>query len=186
MRHVDDEVVVLLGPDRFARARFERVGHFAGGEVPHAFGAGDGWFEWRFPAPPARAGAIEIKLRLSSEFPGSQAPPDGGSHALVLIDGVQVAALEVIPDDGRGQLYTVVVTNRALLDRLRGGHHTLKLSVPPGPHSNGLCVYGVHGPPPAHDAALPLELRFRPSAPSRGATGKIESSFQQPEHAVLP
>jgi hypothetical protein len=141
------QVTVELDPLRFSAGRFERVGSWDGGALPHAYGAGDGWLEWRFTTPPGRARSVELAARLSSEFPGMKAPPDGGSRVSVRVDGVEQAALDVIPDDGLGRIYQV------RLRRLRPGPHTLRLSVESGPQANGLCVYG--GAPDA------LRLVFR-------------------------
>jgi hypothetical protein len=126
---------VELVPERFSTGRWERVGSWAAGALPHAYGADDGWFEWRFNV---RASARSAKLvaRLSSEFPGAHAPPDGSSRAIVRLDGRKRAELEVVPDDGLGTVH------RVALGPLKPGPHTLQLAVEPGAKANGLCVYG--------------------------------------------
>jgi hypothetical protein len=102
--------------------------------------------------------------RLSSEFPGTQAPPDGGSRVGVQLDGVAIGALDVVPDDGAGRVEEIAVEDRALLARLRPGtRHALRFTVEPGPRANGLCVYGAptgHGAPPVGEA-LPIRIVFQ-------------------------
>lgn len=126
-------VTVSLAADRFAEGRFERVGFYAEGTPPHAYGAGDGAFTWRFTTP--SSGEAVLTATLSSEFPGRAAPKDGESRVRVRVDGREVATLEAIPDDGVGAPVEVA------LGRLPAGRHTLRLEVPPGPRANGLCVY---------------------------------------------
>src|SRR5262249_13366628 len=69
-RVVDEgrRIAIEIDPTGFDTGRFERVGSYEGGALEHAYGAGDGWFEWHFTAPetPRR---ISIAARLSSEFP---------------------------------------------------------------------------------------------------------------------
>jgi hypothetical protein len=147
---------VEIPPEHFAAGRFERVGSWDGGPLRHAYGSGDGWFEWQFSGPDAPA-APTLLARLSSEYPGITAPPDGGSHVRVFLDGQLRAELDVIPDDGAGRVYRL-----PLGAPLGPGPHTLKLEVPPGPHAHGLAVYGEptgHGPPPLGEAT-PLRLTF--------------------------
>jgi len=160
-----------LAPERFDTGRFERVGAWGGGALVHAYGAGDGWFEWKLEVPPlagdATPGALTITARLSSEFPGTSAPPDGGSRVSLLLDGVPLGALDVIPDDGAGRVETLTVAaggeTRALFARLKpGSRHVLRFEVAPGPHANGLCVYGEptgRAPPPTGEAT-PIRVVF--------------------------
>jgi mannan endo-1,4-beta-mannosidase len=154
----EGEFTVELAPERFARARWERVGSYDGGALVHAYGAEDGWFEWRFPAPPFRAAHATLVARLSSEFPGTSAPPDGGSHVRVLVDGREVAAADAVPDDGVGTVHRVTFDAASL----GAGRHTLRLEVAPGPDAHGLCVYGAatgRAPAPPGETG-PLRLIF--------------------------
>lgn len=151
VREEGARTIVALAPERFASGRFERVGAWDGGVLQHAYGAGDGVFEWRFPAPARPVGRLTIALRVSSEFPGDSAPADGRSRFVVELDGHRVAELWASPDDGKGERREVTVTDRSLLATLPGRAHTLTLRVPAGPDANGLCVYGAptgHGPAP--------------------------------------
>jgi mannan endo-1,4-beta-mannosidase len=160
-REEQARTVVTLRPENFSIGHFERVGAWAGGTVAHAYGSGDGWFEWRFPAPARIARRMTLIARISSEFPGESAPPDGGSRVTVSIDGRSLAELDAIPDDGRGSVRQVVLTDPAVLRKLAGRAHVLRLEVPPGPHANGLCVYGeATGRGPAPSDLTPIELRF--------------------------
>jgi mannan endo-1,4-beta-mannosidase len=154
----DLDGVIEVPPERFSSGRFERVGVWNGGPLVQAYGAGDGWFEWRFTMPQSPSPHVIFIARLSSEFPGSTAPPDGGSHVILSIDGKPQAEFDVIADDGAGQI------QRLPLD-VGPGTHTLRLEVPPGPRAHGLCVYGEptgNGAPPPGEAT-PLSLRFTPA-----------------------
>jgi mannan endo-1,4-beta-mannosidase len=167
VRSDPDRTVVSLAPDRFATGHFERVGAWDGGTLVHAYGAGAGWFDWRFPAPTGRVERLTIALKLSSEFPGESAPPDGTSAVDVELDGKRVATLTAPPDDGRGELRTVTVADRALLDALPGRAHTLTLRVA---GDNGVCVYGAptgHGDAPADTQPIVLTFERRASRPVR-------------------
>jgi mannan endo-1,4-beta-mannosidase len=163
-RLVDDgegAIALELAPDRFDTGRFERVGAWDGGALLHAYGAGDGWFEWKFDVPQLPSGAaqaLELAARVSSEFPGTSAPPDGGSRVTVSLDGARVGEWDVVPDDGAGRVERLRTSARLKA----GSHHVLRLEVLPGPHSNGLCVYGEptgHKPPPEGEST-PLRLTF--------------------------
>ncbi|HEX9104929.1 MAG TPA: hypothetical protein VF997_22115, partial [Polyangia bacterium] len=137
-----------IPPSAFSSGRWERLGTFGEGADAHVYGAGDGWFDYAFTLGATAAPTLEA--RLSSEWPGKSAPPDGGSDVAVLVDGVRVATLGVIPDDGVGRLEKVA------LGKLRKGRHTLRLFVAPGSGAHGLCVYG--------DERAPLRLVTAASA----------------------
>ena len=142
----------------FASGRWERLGTYGEGADAHAYGAGDGWFDYSFLLPDQASPTLEA--RLSSEWPGKSAPPDGGSDVAVLVDGVRVATLGVIPDDGVGRLEKIA------LGELKRGRHTVRLLVAPGPSAHGLCVYG--------DARAPMRVVIaapRSSARAPTATG---------------
>jgi mannan endo-1,4-beta-mannosidase len=153
LERVLDGAVLEIPPERFAAGRFERIGVWSGGPLVQAYGGGDGWFEYPFSSP--TSGRATLTARLSSEFPGASAPPDGGSHVVLSVDGKSVAELEVIPDDGQGRVHHLTFPVAA-------GAHILRLEVPPGPRAHGLCVYGEptgNGRPPLGEAT-PLQLRF--------------------------
>jgi mannan endo-1,4-beta-mannosidase len=154
-QHAVDGAIVIP-PSAFAAARWERLGSWGDGARAHAYGAGDGWFEYAFWLP--RAARPTLEARLSSEWPGFTAPPDGGSRVAVLVDGARVAALDVIPDDGIGR------AERVPLGRLAAGRHTLRLAVAAGDHANGLCVYG--------DERTPLRIVIAPPLPA--AAGPVQ------------
>jgi hypothetical protein len=123
-----------IPPSAFASARWERLGTYGAGPDAHAYGAGDGWFDYVFTLK--RAASPTLEARLSSEWPGKTAPRDGGSDVAVIVDGARVATLGVIPDDGTGRLEKIA------LGELRAGRHTVRLYVAPGTGAHGLCVYG--------------------------------------------
>jgi mannan endo-1,4-beta-mannosidase len=155
-------VALRLDPGGFAAARWERLGVWDGGALAHAYGADDGWFEWRFGGVGFVPARLALRARISSEYPGSQAPRDGGSTVEVQLDGVAVGALAAVPDDGVGRVVELTVEDRALLSRLGAGEHTLRLAVAPGPRAHGLCVYGAAtGRGRAPDGEIvPVELTF--------------------------
>jgi hypothetical protein len=128
---------ITFDPERFTTARFERAGVYGGGVLRHAYGAGDGWFEWRFKTPAAIT-HLRFRARLSSEYPGDRAPPDGASTVTVRVDGQTIGRVTAPPDDGRG-----AVVSLAARRRLSPGLHTLRLEVAEDAH--GLCVYGEPG-----------------------------------------
>jgi hypothetical protein len=136
---------IEIPPSAFVAGRWERLGSWGVGAGAHAYGAGDGWFEYAFDMP--KKGPATLVVRLSSEWPGATAPSDGGSRVRVSVDGARVAAeLEVIPDDGAGR------EEQVQLGLLRRGRHVVRLSVDPGPAAHGLCVYG--------DDAHPIQVRL--------------------------
>jgi hypothetical protein len=77
-----------------------------------------------------------LVARLSSEWPGKSAPPDGGSDVIVTVDGARVATIGVIADDGVGRVEHVA------LGKLRAGRHVVRFAVDPGERAHGLCIYG--------------------------------------------
>ncbi|MGZ3441223.1 MAG: hypothetical protein ACXVDD_17005, partial [Polyangia bacterium] len=118
-RTAADGRAVEIPPSAFAAARWERLGTWGTGAEAHAYGGGDGWFDYSFTL--ARGATPTLEARLSSEWPGKSAPKDGGSDVAVFVDGARVATLGVIPDDGSGRL------ERIELGKLRAGRHTLRL-----------------------------------------------------------
>ena len=137
-QHLAADAVELL-PAAFSTAKWERAGSWGTGATQHAYGAGDGFFEWRFFSPPASHPLLVA--RMSSEWPGTSAPPDGGSRVRVYLDDKFAGDAEVIPDDGVGRPV------RVLLPPLRAGAHRLRLTVAAGPDAHGLCVYGDESSP---------------------------------------
>lgn len=137
------EAAVELVPSAFAVGHWERLGSFGKGPKAHVYGAGDGWFEYRFWLP--RAAEVTLVARLSSEWPGASAPADGGSMVRVEVDRRPRGLVAAVPDDGVGRV------ERLPLGRLGAGRHRLRLAVP-GPEAHGLCVYG--------DEATPLRLEL--------------------------
>jgi hypothetical protein len=135
----------------FSQARFERAGAWGGGALLHVYGADAGFFRYRFTAPlrsDQRApAAVQIEARLSSEWPGTSAPPDGGSLVRVLIDDTLVGTRAVIPDDGIGRMEKIDIDDPAVLRGLAQGRgvHTLTFEVPFSAsvrQAHGLCIYG--------------------------------------------
>ena len=126
-----------LDPTRPHVGRWERVGRYEppDGARPHAYGSPDGSFTWRFRLA-AAARVVTVRARLSSEFPGTHAPADGGSTVVVRLDGQLIGRVQAIPDDGIGRVESVVARG------LAAGPHALTFTVEPGPKAHGLCVYG--------------------------------------------
>ncbi|MCS6914664.1 MAG: hypothetical protein RMK29_10350 [Myxococcales bacterium] len=154
-----------IPPDGFALCRFERAGVWAGGAVLHTYGADTGHCDYRFVGPGAPPPTqVRIAARLSSEWPGASAPPEGGSEVRVLLDGHQVGRLHVVPDDGVGRWEEIRVEDPVLLRRLADGVHTLRFAVPEGPAAHGLALYGpATGREPAPPGEYgPLRITYLP------------------------
>jgi mannan endo-1,4-beta-mannosidase len=157
--------VLRVEPDAFALGRWESVGVWALGALVHAYGGGTGFFEYHFrrpaAAPAGAPAALELRLRLSSEYPKELSPPDGSSRVAVLLDGRLVATLDAFPDDGRGRWYTIRVEDQSALAELAAAAvHTLRLAVAPGDAAHGLCIYGRAGKRGGVADAGPGELRW--------------------------
>lgn len=164
-----EEYVLSVPPGEFLHARFERAGYWNGPLVAHAYGGDAGEFAYRFTPPPLyyRPAFIEIEARMSSEWPGAVAPPDGGSQVELLIDGVSAARFAVPPDDGVGERRTVRLHDPKLLTRLIQGTHTLTFRVRDNHTARGLCIYGdYHGsePPPSGEFS-PILIRYALGVP---------------------
>ena len=95
--------------------------------------------------------------RLSSEWPE---PRNGGSPLRVLLDGQEVGARSLVPDDGLGRVEAVTVAGPGLLRSLAGGVHTLTFEVPETVAPHGLRIYGRPAAPtrPPPGAFVPIEL----------------------------
>lgn len=178
----DTGAELTIPPGGFAFARFERLGTWDKGDVSHFYGADAGVLRYRFAAPgpqlltrappgtaapkgkPAAARPlveVRIEARVSSEWPGAGAPPDGGSLLIVQLDGVEIGRREILPDDGRGRTESFSISDRALLARLARGEHTLTFTVPEGDRGHGLCVYGeAHAPGLSPADFKPLRVRY--------------------------
>jgi len=149
------ELYLLLPPPEFRQARFERLGVWEGKPAVHFYGAESGDVEYRFVVPaasltPQALAEVEVVARMSSEWPGASAPPDGGSLLRVELDGILIGQQKILADDGRGAWYRFRSSDPHLLSKLTAGEHVLRFHVPPGPQAHGLCLYGD-----ARDPALP-------------------------------
>lgn len=133
---------LTIAVDQFARAWFEEGGSWAGGVLVHAYGRRTGWIEYRFRGPRFVPARLEIEVRLSSEYPGSVAPPDGRSRVHVQLDGRPLRELIAEPDDGVGSWHRIALADRATLNALRGGVHVLRFEVTRGELANGVAIYG--------------------------------------------
>jgi len=162
----DDGTMVLeIPPGAFAETRWSRVGTWEGGVLVHAYGAGSGYFEYRFEVlPKIQPAELRIRARLSSEYPGATSPPDGLSRVIVSLDGHPVAAFPALADDGIGRWYEVTVSDRQILANMGYGSHELRLEVRPGVMARGLAVYGPatgKGPILVSDGA-PISVKLFP------------------------
>lgn len=163
--------LLRLSPSEFRLAHFERLGVWDGKPALHFYGAESGDIAFGFPSPPSLAtrplAEIEVRARMSSEWPGASAPADGGSLVRVELDGISLGQQTVIPDDGHGAWYSFRTSDPRLVGKLSTGDHTLRLHVPAGPQAHGLCLYGD-----ARDPALaktdygPLQVLLHPAAPA--------------------
>jgi mannan endo-1,4-beta-mannosidase len=166
-------VHVAWDPATYDRAAWEATGLYDGGAIAHAWGTETGWFEYAYEvvaadaqgrAAPTRARgpyALELRARVSSEFPGATSPPDGASAFEVTLDGATIGTATATRDDGRGAW---IELRTAKPDVLRAavaiGKHKLRFTVPTGPHAHGLCIYGKPGTQGgAGGHTGPIELR---------------------------
>lgn len=129
----------------FVRARFYGMGYYGRGKVKHVWGRRHGYWEYRVPRSPVRLAHLTVRLRLSSEYPGADAPVWGLSPVEIRLGGRPIARLAAPPDDGVGVPVTLRVTRRDLLSRLHHQALRLRLRVPASPFGHGLCVYGPLG-----------------------------------------
>lgn len=158
---------LALPVDHFYRAWFENAGSWDGGTLVHAYGRRTGWMEYRFAGPAFVPQRLQIRARLSSEFPGSSAPKDGYSEVVVYVDNHRLAQHRVSPDNGRGSWIAITITDSEVLRSLRRGVHRLRFAVEPGPLANGVAIYGREAPinrEPVVDPG-PLQLRAYPAGP---------------------
>src|SRR5450432_722025 len=166
-------VHVAWDPATYDRAAWEATGLYDGGAIAHAWGTETGLFEYAYEvvaadaqgrAAPTRARgpyALELRARVSSEFPGATSPPDGASAFEVTLDGATIGTATATRDDGRGAW---IELSTAKPDVLRAavaiGKHKLRFTVPTGPHAHGLCIYGKPGTQGgAGGHTGPIELR---------------------------
>lgn len=168
----DQTFTLRFSPGAFHTARFERLGVWPGPPVEHFYGAESGDLSFRFRLPTKRPfplGEVTVWARLSSEWPGAEAPKDGDSLVYVLLDDVLLAKQSVIADNGLGAIYRFHLQDpvqlRALSASPPGTEHTLRFVVPPGPKAHGLCLYGETKDPALPKAEFqPLQIRLVPPA----------------------
>jgi hypothetical protein len=118
---------------------------------------------------------LELTARLSSEFPGDTSPPGGASAFDVEIDGLHLGGGVAVRDDGQGATVTVRTARAQLLRRFEvPGRHALRITVLPGPHAHGLCIYGERGAKPRPMVApAQVELRLLRREPgARAVSGR--------------
>lgn len=133
----------------FSEAAFERADIYGGPPIPHLWGVGTGavHYDFREPegAPPAR---LSVKLFLSSELDGRGVGARATETSLVrvLLDDVELTTVVAPVDDGLGHPVSIVIDDRALLERVFRGprrQHRLSLVASSRPNAGGLCVYGA-------------------------------------------
>lgn len=159
------ERLLRIQPEDYAEARFERFSGWKGGRIENVYGVGSGHVDYRFAMPrnlPAH-GVLRIRARLSSEWPE---PRNGGSPLRVLLDGQEVGARTLVPDDGLGRVEAVTVAGPGLLRSLAGGVHTLTFEVPETVAPHGLRIYGRPAaptrPPPGTFGPIELAILRKP------------------------
>jgi hypothetical protein len=165
---------LTIGPGEFARARFEHQGTWDRTALYHFYGAGAGRVDYRFAAPGGPIERVTVRARLSSEWPGTHAPPDGGSRVEVWLDGAKLGEVDAVADDGIGTVHQLSVTGAAAA-RLDRGVHTLSFLVPDRAGQHGVCVYGAatgKGEVPAgvSGGGIEIEVAIGPAAGRRERT----------------
>ncbi len=121
----------------------------------HAYGYAVGQLTYHFSlSDVAAVTTTEISARLSSEFPGYSAPPDGYSDVTLILNGKTYESKRVIPDNGSGRTYTWQIRSADL----RQGDNTVSFAVDANAsYRNGLCIYykGVAG---AQDEPIKIQI----------------------------
>lgn len=135
-----------IDPRAVHRARFETVGIWDGTPgLPHFHGGGAGEVSYRFRDPGRRPRAVTVRLRASSELPGSGAgaSEQDVSRLTVHLDRVELGSLTVPPDDGVGAWRELRVEDPEVLSRLpRRAVHRLTLEAS-DEGAGGVCLYGL-------------------------------------------
>lgn len=172
--------LLAIGPGEFQRARFEHQGTWDRTALYHFYGAGAGRVDYRFAPPPGPIARLAVRARLSSEWPGTRAPPDGGSHVEVWLDREKLGELDAVADDGIGTVHELALDG-AQARRLGGGAHTLSFVVPDRPGQHGLCVYGKATgrgavPPGVASEGIAIEAVVRAPAPPDQPPTRLRSS----------
>ena len=111
---------LAIDPGAYAHLRFERAGVHVGHGVQTVWGAGEGEVTYRFRAPAFVPRRVTIEARVSSELPGVGPGEDlrDGSDVEILLDDQVLGTVRAKPDDGRGEIVRVEVTDPFLLKRL--------------------------------------------------------------------
>src|SRR5690606_9708175 len=142
--HGAGETEVTIDPLAFERARFEAAGAFTRqGAIPHFHGSGAGFVTYRVRRPALESGphTLTIRLRASSELPGSGggASEADSSTLTVVMDGVTLGALRAPPDDGVGAWLELSV-DASMIPR-RAVH---RLEIHAGDSgAGGVCLYAT-------------------------------------------
>lgn len=158
-----DPLVIEIDPQLYSYAMFERSGVYREHVLDTVWGAGEGFFEYRFIASRMQPRALRIEARISSELPGfgdGQDPRDG-SDIEISLDGEVLGTARAKPDDGVGDLVSLTLDDPAVLRRIfsRARRHTLRFEAKPSEYAGGLCIYGKEtGLQPVPDA-MKRELR---------------------------
>lgn len=142
--HGAGEAEVRVDPLAFERARFEAAGAFAGeGAIPHFHGSGAGQVTYLVRRPALARGphTLTLRLRASSELPGSGggASEADTSTLTVAIDGVELGTVIAPPDDGVGAWLELTV-DAAMIPR-RAVHRLELRAADAG--AGGVCLYGA-------------------------------------------
>lgn len=153
-----------IDPHDFQSVTAESAGVWDSAVLAHVYASGTASLRYTLRGPRAEEpphGVVSLRMRASSELPGEGEgrTQQDTSEILVTLDGLPMGRVTVPPDDGLGAWVELTSDDDAIVRRLaQPGVHTLELTVPPGEHANGLCLYGDAGT----DRVLPPDVGVLP------------------------
>lgn len=113
-----------------------------GGSFTHVYAKATGVTTYQFELPKQADqwnAYVTVTARLSSEFPYFKAPSDGYSDISLYLNGRWAGIKRVMPDDGKGQIYSWKFPTDLLYV---GWRNKLQFSVSNNAeYKNGLCIY---------------------------------------------
>jgi hypothetical protein len=162
----DRTVRRLLEVGAFYDAEFDRFGFYDdSGKYEHTYaGEKSGYLSYRFAGIQRPIEGIEIRARLSAES-GTVGKPEEKSDVTLYLNGTELETKTVIPDDGKGKVYTWVVDGEEALNTIKMStkeENEIKFVIKKeARYQNGLCIYGRSINYLDSDQGMPLTVIFR-------------------------
>lgn len=125
----------------------------------HTYGIGSGKITYSFSISNPKVAndnkIVTVSARLSSNFPYFTAPANGFSDVTLLLNGDEFGTYRVVPDDGKGQVYTW----QFVTDQLLYGSNSLCFLVKASStYQNGICIYYDSVKSGVEDAAITVRV----------------------------